>query len=295
VPTSLHEVLIDLFRQRPLLAPELLRDALGIELPEFAEARIEAATLGELAPAQFHADLVVLLQQGAPVLGIIVEAQLQRDDDKLFSWPAYAATLRARSRCPTCVLVVTPEDAVARWAGALEGGGPGWLFKPLVVGPGVVPVVTEPAVASAMPELAVLSALAHGQDANALEIAVAALGAVAGLPDEAARVYSDLILDALNKAARRKLEELMDESKYVYKSDFAIKHQGLGRAEGRAEGLAEGKASSILTILQVRGLSVTQRERDQLLACKDLSLLEEWTRRALSAASTAEVLQVVTH
>jgi hypothetical protein len=188
------------------------------------------------------------------------------------------------------VLVVTPEEAVARWAGGLEGGGPGWAFKPLVVGPAVVPIVTEPAVASAAPELAVLSALAHGDSPDAFEIAVAALGAVAGLSNEdAARVYSDLIFKALGDAARRKLEELMDASKYVFQSDFAKKHQGLGRAEGRVEGRVEGHAEAILTILRARGLELSPAERELLLACKDLLQLEEWTRRALTAPSAAAV------
>jgi hypothetical protein len=120
MPSSLHEAMVDLFRQRPSLAPLLLRDALGLTLPAFTEPRIDSAALGEVAPAQFHADLVVLLQDSEPVLGIVLEVQLQRDDDKAYSWPTYAVTLRARVRCPTCVLVVTPEEAVARWASGLS-------------------------------------------------------------------------------------------------------------------------------------------------------------------------------
>jgi hypothetical protein len=33
MPSQLHEVLLLLFRNRPALAPELLRDTLNIELP----------------------------------------------------------------------------------------------------------------------------------------------------------------------------------------------------------------------------------------------------------------------
>jgi hypothetical protein len=42
MPSRLHEALLVLFRNRPELAPELLRDALHIELPAYTEARIEA-------------------------------------------------------------------------------------------------------------------------------------------------------------------------------------------------------------------------------------------------------------
>jgi hypothetical protein len=280
--------MVDLFRQRPSLAPLLLRDALGLTLPAFTEARIESAELGEIAPAQFHADLVVLLQESEPVLGIVLEVQLQRDDDKAYTWPTYAVTLRARVRCPTCVLVVTPEEAVGRWASGVVASGPGWSFQPLVVGPLAVPLVTDAAVAATAPELAVLSALAHGSGQSGFDIAVAALGAVAGLPDDAARVYSDLIFAALGKAARVKLEALMDESKYVYKSDFALKHQGIGRQEGRAEGLG----LAIVTFLGARGLAVSAPDRQRILGCTDLHLLEEWTRRAAVATSVEDLFRV---
>ena len=175
-----------------------------------------------------------------------------------------------------------------RWASALVASGPGWTFRPLVVGPLAVPIVTDAAVAATAPELAVLSALAHGPGQNGFDIAVAALGAVAGLPDDAARVYSDLIFAALGKAARIKLEALMDESKYVYKSDFALKHQGLGRQEGRAEGRAE----AIVAFLSARGLAVSAADRERILGCTDLQLLEEWTKGAATAASVEDLFRV---
>src|SRR4051812_48765491 len=40
MPSMLHEGLLLLFRNRPTLAPELLRDALGIPLPAYTEARV---------------------------------------------------------------------------------------------------------------------------------------------------------------------------------------------------------------------------------------------------------------
>jgi hypothetical protein len=109
-----HEALLLLFRNRPALAPELLRDALHLSVPRFTEARIESAELTDVQPAEYRADLVVLLYEGRPVLGIVVEVQLRPDEDKRFSWPAYVANLRARIRCPVCLLVVTVDDGVAR-------------------------------------------------------------------------------------------------------------------------------------------------------------------------------------
>jgi hypothetical protein len=96
MPSELHEALLLLFRNRPMLAPELMRDALHVELPPFTEARIDSADLTEIKPAEYRADLVVLLLDGVPVYGIVVEAQLSRDPRKKFVWPIYATSLRAR-------------------------------------------------------------------------------------------------------------------------------------------------------------------------------------------------------
>ena len=102
MPSFLHEALLMLFRNRPALAPKLLRDALHVELPDYTEARIDSADLTDIQPAEYRADLVLLLLHGSPILGIVLEMQLSNDDDKRYVWPAYVANLRARIRCPVC-------------------------------------------------------------------------------------------------------------------------------------------------------------------------------------------------
>src|SRR5689334_14487085 len=77
-----HEGLLSLFRNRPTLAPELLQQALGVELPAWSEARVESAEFTQVVPTEYHADLVILLLDGKPILAIVVEVQLSRDKDK---------------------------------------------------------------------------------------------------------------------------------------------------------------------------------------------------------------------
>lgn len=45
MPSLTHEALIQLFRDRPELAPELMRDALGVTLPAYTEVRTDSAEL----------------------------------------------------------------------------------------------------------------------------------------------------------------------------------------------------------------------------------------------------------
>ena len=58
------------------------------------------------------------------LLNIVLEVQLSSDEDKRYAWPAYVANLRARIRCPVCLLVIAADEGVARWAcKAIELGG----------------------------------------------------------------------------------------------------------------------------------------------------------------------------
>ena len=139
----LHELLILLFRNRSASATDLLRE-FDVQLPEYDEVRVESSDLSNLRPAEYRADLVLLLVNGLrKVLGVIVEVQLACDDDKPYAWPAYIANLRARHRCPVCLLVITIEDTVSRWAGRSIELGPGTRCNPWVVGPLNTPAVTE--------------------------------------------------------------------------------------------------------------------------------------------------------
>ena len=295
MPSQLHESLLALFRNRPHLAPDLLRDALRVELPAYTEARVESADLTDVQPAEYRADLVVLLYDGKPVLGIVVEVQLAPDAHKRFAWPVYAVGLRARMRCPVCLLVVSPHESVARWASKpIELGG-GSLFIPFVLGPSGVPEVTDQARATADPELAVLSAMAHGKDRDvdkALRIAVAAVTASLRLDPARSKMYFDLVAGSLSDAARKGLQA-MDPAKYVYQSEFALRYIAQGRAEGKAEGKAEGElhgqAAILIKLLALKFGPLTAEATDRVQQAS-AEQLDRWAERLLNATSLDDLL-----
>lgn len=281
--TIQHEAWLALLRHRPSLAAELLSEVLGVELPPWRAARLSSAELSELEPAPYRADLVVVLEAESPVLAIVVEVQLRRKADKRLRWPQYLAGLRAELGCPCCLLVLAPTRAMARWCRQpIELGHPGFVLRPLVVGPDAVPLVADEEQARARPELAVLSAMAHGHGDRALEVALAASAAVADLDDERAALYYDLVMWSLGEAARHALEAMMVSGHYEYQSDFAKRYFGAGRAEGKAEAL--------LTVLSARGVSLDAADEQRIRGCTDLAQLDEWLRRAVSVASARELL-----
>ena len=294
MPSMAHEILVDLFKNRPSLAAEILVEALGVALPAYTEARLASIDLTEIQPAEYRADVVVvLLDNDVPVLVLIVEVQLALNPRKHFSWPAYVAVSRAIHGCPACLLVIAPDAAVAAWcAEPIETGSPGFILRPPVLGRETVPVVTDPAEAVRRPELAVLSAMAHGDTEHGAAIAAAVLPALRGLDDKRARFYYDLVYNSLNDATRRALEAMMKG--YEYQSDFAKKYVAQGRDEGRTEGRTEGRAEeaarALLTVLRARGIAVPDAARERILALKDPERLERLLERAAVAPSLAEVL-----
>jgi hypothetical protein len=283
MPSQLHEVLLQLFRNRPLLAPELLRDALHVELPRFTEARLDSADLTDVQPAEYRADMVVLLLDGKPVLGIVVEVQLSPDNSKRFVWPVYAATRRARWKCAVCVLVVTVDEAVARWAAKPIEMGNGSRFVPLVLRPSGVPEVTDEARARFDPELAVLSAMAHGKDEDtrkSAQIALAARAAVLDLDHDRSKLYFDLVFKHLSEAAQRALQA-MDLRNYEYQSDFARRYV--------AEGLTKGRADLVTKLLVWRFGPLTEHAQTRI-AQASIAELDEIAVRLLTAQTLDQAL-----
>jgi Domain of unknown function (DUF4351) len=242
-----------------------------------------------LRPAEYRADLVLFLMRGTlKVLGVIVEVQLGRDEDKAYAWPAYIANLRARHRCPVCLLVVTVEDAVARWAGRSMDVGPGTHCKPWVVGPSNTPAVTVLQDAQENVELAVLSAIEHGQCSDiplATRIASTAILASADIDVERSRLYLDLILISLAQNAPEAFEATMNSLGFEYQSDFARRYYGQGKAEGKAEGRIE----IILKLLTFRFGPLTETAQARVRGAQDAQL-DTVAERMLTAKTLEEAV-----
>jgi hypothetical protein len=281
MPSRLHEALLLLFRNRPELAPELMRDVLHVELPEYREVRIESTDLGEVEPSEFRADLIVLLVDGKPVLAIIVEVQLSEKKRKRFTWPVYVAGARARFECPAVVLVVTSSEKVARWAARPIALGPGASLTPLVIGPKGVPVVTDSEEAASDPELAVLSVLAHGRGEPELaaRIGLAAARASRGLDEERGLLYSSLIRSALSEAARKAFQ-MLPEGMQFFDDEMQKSYE---------KGRAASKAAAVIDVLEARGLAVSDAQRERILGCADLDMLTRFIRLAATVATTDEL------
>ncbi len=218
--------------------------------------------------------------------GLIALVREKPDDRKLFTWPLYAVSARARYECPFVLVVATPSKATARWAANPIDLGVGQLWSPLVVGPEGIPMVIDADRAQRDPELAVLSVIAHGKgDAEtAVSIAVAATSSLGQLSEEQRVLYLALIESALGDAARKAFEMHPQTEKLM------SSWQRGSFEKGTAEGLLRGKAEAVLEVLEGRGLTVSAFHHKRILGCSDPEVLKTWLRHAGTVASTDVLL-----
>lgn len=289
VPSFHHDIIVELFRSRGELAAELLQTC-GIPV---AHARVELGSvdLSKVAPAEYRADVVVILRDDddRAVTGVIVEVQRHIDLHKRWSWPVYVTELRAKLKCPVVLLVVTPEARVAAWARAsIQLGGPASYVTPAVIGFDDVPRIRDRGDAQRSPELAVLSALAHPD----LEVAAAAIHGVSGLPEGPRELYFDVIMTVLPAAVRHILETQMIEG-YQYQSEFARRFFGEGETLGVEKGREAGLREAVLALARVKLEVVTERDVAAIEAMHDQRVLSELVTGLGRATTSAEARDVL--
>ena len=320
MPTLEHNGFVDMFRENPSLAPHFLELLFHLNVPPYASVAVVESALDQLSPVEFRADLVLELRDasGATVLAIILEVQRETDPDKKYSWLVYVAAVRARKRCPSIVLVVAPDAAVATWAmEPIEIGLGRGSLSPLVLGPAIVPVVTDEALAKQETELAILSAVAHGNGPQGLDVVQAVLSAFGRFDQEHAAVYFQIVYNALREPMRRALEAMIMEQQSKAKATFPPfaqqlidrgKLEGLregevkgkiegkiegelkGKIEGELKGKIEGTRGVLLRLLARAGIALSEDDRACVDACTDLPTLDRWVDNVLGAKSAADVL-----
>ena len=273
--SNLHEALVEMFRHRPSLAADLLRDVLHVELPEYDEVRLDESEFTDLSPRQYRADtMVVLANGGAPAVTVALEVQLRPDPIKPLTWPVYLTAKRARQRCPVVLLVVCVDPGTARWCRQpIELGHPGFTLAPIVMDASQVPLADESQTAT--PELLVFSAMAHGAEHK--EVLTALVSALGQIEPNRAELYAEVVLAALPVAAHQYLEDLMATDTFQFQSNYARKLR------------ARGEADALLEFLDARGIAVTDDVRERIIGCTDVDQVKVWVRRAVTADSADEL------
>jgi hypothetical protein len=285
--TSQHEGATQVTILDPGYTGHMLR-ALFAELPipESGEARLASPDFSQVDPGVCRADGAILYGKGEEKFGVVIETQRQPDEDKWFSWLEYLANFRAREQCPAALIVICPNRATARWArGAIETGHPGLTLIPLVIGPDNTPVITDITEAQDNILLAVISAITKSNDPGFGAIIRTMSPALQGIDRKLAGQYARYIYRSLKGEPQREWGRLMAMQTHEYQGDFA---EGL-LAEGRAQGRVEGRAEDVLKVLEVRGIALSDKVRERVMACQDPDMLSAWLLKAVTVQSADEL------
>jgi hypothetical protein len=290
MPSISHEGPLDLVRQHPEIAVDLLQGTPGITLPRQPAVSLAPTDMSAVVPVQYLADMVVLISDaatGSPALAVIIEPQLRDSATKRYSWPVYVTTARRIAECPAAVLVVLCPDPAeaAKCRQLIRTGHPGFDLAPVVIDSGAPPGRDG----TGGPYLTAFAASMGGIDMETEPGARRVLDAIAS-PEvgEADRLrMTTIILRLANDAARQILEALMKTSEY--EKTFVEKIHDQGLAEGEAKGKAEGKAEAVLKLLDARHLAPSNEQRQQVTSCTSAAQLDLWFDRAITAVTAAEV------
>jgi hypothetical protein len=264
-----HEGLIRIFGERPDLAAQLLAQR-GHPAGASRWSRGEA-NLSDVDPAELRADLVVT-GDAVPPHTIVVEVQLAIDADKRWSWPAYVATLRLRTRGRVTLIVVTFDRRVEAWAARPFEIAPGVKFAPIVFGPSTIPRIDDRPTADANLELATLSALAHRDRRTVRTTCEAVWSSGSAL----APLFSDILCSTL-ELAHAYWEEMMQSGRYEPQTEFARKWVAVGREDGLRR--------AVTRLVEVRFGEAAGSQAADRIAAADTAQLERWLERIANATS----------
>lgn len=307
MPSIQHEGLVEIVRQHPPVAVEILRHVGTFAIPDPVETALGSEDMSAVPPRsnertkskkpkpdKYTADSVVVLsdpETSERLLPVIIEPQGKADEGKDVSWPVYATTARKANRCPRAVLIGACWDLAEaeKCRKMIPIGHPGFIFAPIIVD-GRTPFDLT----SGSPYLTLFSAVLGGIDMTDKDGSRLVVEAIANTGADQAdqRSLSNIILGVASDAAREHLEELMAIS---YRDPFIegwiSKGEAIGEERGETRGEIRTRAADILKVLDIRGVETTKAQRTMVNDSTDLDELSIWFERALTATTASEVFR----
>jgi hypothetical protein len=313
-----HQAIVQMIHLAPHIVVQLM--TMGwrkLRLPRYHRAHLYPSDAG-FGTSGHHADTVVALEnaKGRTLRAFVAEVQRSPEKVKFWVWPLYVASVRAKLRCLTTMLVICTNDRVAQWARRIIPDSVArWCdMLPVLWSPSNFPATTDPSEARETPELAALSCLLLHQRADWVRLFDTAVAGLATLDRDLALRYIGILHMGLAEQPQRQrdLEERMSTKTYDpdgYVRELVADWLTQGRAEGEAKGLAEGEAKglaegeakglaegeakglakALLSLLEHRGVAITNVTRERVNECTDQERLMIWYGRALDATSIDQV------
>ncbi|QLE72067.1 hypothetical protein FGW37_11035 [Streptomyces rectiverticillatus] len=291
--TTHHDVVHPVFREHPEVLTPVFR-ILGVPIPEKALLGVLPAETAEMKMLDRRADCVLCVEpiDGSGGFLLAIAMQEWRDDAKPAKWACYLSHLTAKYECPALLLVVCQDKEVEDWAaGPFRLGPEGWAalsLRPLVLGPGNVPLITDPDRAAQDLLPAVFSVVAHSREEEGAEAGLKALAqALAAVDSESAAFCWEMLEIGLGNFLTGDIRRhLMSPRPYFPGRGTLFEETYL---EGKAEGRARGSAQMVLRVLDNRGILMPPATRERIMDCAHMLTLERWMDCALTVSTIDEL------
>ncbi|WP_157436476.1 hypothetical protein [Actinospica robiniae] len=288
--TNHHEVSHTLFDDDPDLIVRAL-ERCGVHFSKFEEIERLGTDLSTVEPVERRVDRVFKFRTADGREGIFAfETQLQTDHDKPRAWGYYGMTLANRYSLPVTLVVVTSSKRCEEWARKGfdfgHGLGDSLYVRPIVLGPSNVEMIIDDHAAAMDLYYTALSVTVHLGSRHINAILKAAAKAVGTAPEPTAVAVANNIDLTLGRTDVGDFwRQLMAANSHVV---YGPMIQGmLDEAKAKAE--AKGMAKLLLKSLDLRGIVISDEQRERIATCTDEQLIEEWFARAVTATTAEDV------
>ncbi|MCL2586076.1 MAG: hypothetical protein FWE35_26885 [Streptosporangiales bacterium] len=278
MPSPWHDSVTKIVDDDPDFAITLLRDVLGLEDVPRAHGHLGPNVFNTRPSQDLIADQVVIVGRDQdPDHVIIVEAQKEPLEHKLIKFAKYSAAAWLQYNCPADVLVICPDVKTAAWYTQPVVTGMGASrFRPRVLFPELVPTITNPNDVAADPRMAVLSVAYHGEDEKVSE---AFLDGIQTLGKDKTRQYHEYAFAMSSQDVRELLRRIMTTTHWPLYSDMAKENYG------------QGQRDALLTLVDKRGLALSDKQRGLIEDTDDLDQLKGWFDAAITAESADDIFK----
>ena len=287
MPAPAHEVPLQLLHEHPALLVALL-EKLGGAAPLGSLVPVDT-NLRFADPAEVRPDLVFRAERPK---WLLLELQNRVDTNKARRWLMATALLFDETGSMGEIVVLTSSRRVARWAKKVAHVRSDFLGSRLRLTPIILPIVgdaIEALLDAAHPELAFFAAWAvrARRSPKARTVLSRAVELTEQLPDALRDAALRAIFAVLREPLLRYLREISMNPDNLPETRAARRFRTFFEERGKADALHK----VLSRVLEARGLVPTDEERATITACDDTDLLDEWTVRAATAGSVAEVLK----
>ncbi|MGD0558225.1 MAG: hypothetical protein ABSA93_24995 [Streptosporangiaceae bacterium] len=284
-PSARHQALLELMKMFPATLLSLVEPDLQIGYP------VQGPLTARVSDCDAYGlridSRLDYFQPGDtdPVLAIVVEVQLDREDDLRWRLCPYVGFTSHDARCATDIVVLCGNRALAKsLARPMLIGARGSNITPLPIGPGEVPVIDNLEEAMADPGLLMLSGWHHAEDSDETRellvgLIVEVLQWLDAVDGEKARQYHQLATVILHTPSMRRFKQMTSTAIREYIAN-----------EVYPEWTCERGAQDILEVLETREVHVPDDVRAEFLGCQDPRRLTVWLKRSVTAATARDVI-----